>query len=89
MVVAGANHHLDARFVDAVFNVVAEQLDRGGNDDGTEFVQGIEQIPELIVPPDDQHDPVAFADAHGIEQIGGPGGNSYQRCLLYYKKTKK
>ena len=73
-VTGSTDHALDFGFVDAVFDVMAQQLNRCGDDNGTQFVQGVHQIPELVVTTDDQHDAVALPDAEGIEEIGRPGG---------------
>ena len=66
----GTDNALDVRFVDAVLNIVSEQLDRGRDDYRTEFVQCVQKIPELVMTPDNQHDPVSLADAQRIKQVG-------------------
>src|SRR5450756_2379263 len=52
---------------DLVFQVVPEQLVRGGDGDRTDLVQGDDGPPELGVPLQDEQDPVTLAHPHGQE----------------------
>ena len=61
-VTGGTDNAFDFGFVDPVFDVMTEQLNRSGNNDSTQFVQSIHQIPELVVTADDQHHAVALPD---------------------------
>ncbi len=68
--VGRADQGLDAGSVEAVLKVMLLQLVGCGDRDGAQFVQGHHGEPELIVPLEHQHDPVAPLDSQGGEIVG-------------------
>ena len=71
--VGGGDDELHMSLVEAVLEIVGGELAGGGDRHSTQFVQGVEDVPELIVALEHQHDPVPLAHAHGVEHIGRAG----------------
>ncbi len=74
MAIGGAHHGPDTRRLEAVFKILLQQLIRGWHRHCAQLMQAQDGKPELIVPPEHQHDPVAPLDSQGLEIVGGPGG---------------
>ena len=67
--VRGADDGGGAGGLEAVLEIVGEKLVRRGDRDGAQLVQAQDGEPELIVPLEHQHDPVALPDAEGGEVV--------------------
>ena len=74
MAIGAAHHSPDIRRLEAVFKILLQQLIRGWHRHCAQLMQAQDGKPELIVPPEHQHDPVSPLDSQGFEIVGGPGG---------------
>jgi hypothetical protein len=68
IVVTGADDHLDIGSIVTVDDVFGGEKVCSGDDDGAEFMQGNDGIPELLPAFEDDHDFVAMPDTEGLEK---------------------
>ena len=66
-----AHHGGHARGLEAIGDILFQQLVGRQDDNGPQFVQGVDDEPELIMALEDQHHLVALFDADGLEIVGG------------------
>ena len=66
-----ADDGANARCLKAVGNVLLQQLVGGQDDHRAQLVQGIDDVPELVMPLEDEHHLVAPLDADGAEVVAG------------------
>ena len=66
-----AHHGGHARGLEAISNVLFQQLVGRQDHDGSQLVQSVDDEPELIMALEDQHHLVALFDADGLEIVGG------------------
>ena len=83
MVIGGADHHFDAGLIQPVDHIVLFQLVAGRDCNGSQLVQCENSKPELIMPLQNQHDPVTLADSQRFEVVCCLG-----RCILQILKGK-
>ena len=72
--VGGAEDGLDLARLEAVGEVLFQELIGGGDGHRAQLVQAQHAEPVLVVPLQHQHHPVAPADAQGLEVVGGSCG---------------
>ena len=71
--VGGAEDRLDLAGCKAVCKILFQKLIGGRDRHSTQLVQTQNSKPELVVPLQHQHHPVAPFDTNGLEEIGCPG----------------
>ena len=75
LTVAGADDAADLAGLEAVNIILAQQLVCGGNDHSAQLFHGQHGDPEVILPPQHQHNAVAALDAQGFIIVRRPVGH--------------